>query len=129
MDTKMHHRVTQIYAYPQLSQKQIASFAAALVCVINSCIDALDILAGDPDLELNRDEADGNNAEDDFGDRGDNGVSGPGCPISDGDSAVDDGPCDEPYMDLKPDTAGLIPIYGPDQTKLPINLYGEVTVR
>jgi hypothetical protein len=29
---------------------------------------------------------------------------GAGCPISDPDAAVDDGPCDEPFQDLEPET-------------------------
>ncbi len=79
----MHDRVTQIYARPQLSPRQVASFIAALGCVVNSCIEALDLLAGDPDLELNGDEADGTGGEDDFCDHANH--HGPGCPIADSD--------------------------------------------
>ena len=60
----------------------------------------LDLMDGDPDVELNGDKADGNTSEDDFMDHG---GSGPGCPIADTDAAVDDSACDEPTLDLEPE--------------------------
>lgn len=54
--------------------------------LVESAIDRLDRADGDPDVELNGDEAHGTSGEDDFIDRGQGFVgpcSGPGCPVSD----------------------------------------------
>ena len=56
-------------------------------------IDLLDVFDGEPDVELNGDEADNTNAEDEMLIDGSVG-SGPGCIISDPDMAVDDIACD-----------------------------------
>ncbi len=107
---------------PQLPQRELGAALDALISLY-------DAAGGDPDLEADGDELTGKGAEDDFLDQRGGWSGGPGCPISDGVSAVDDGPCDEPSMDLEPGTARLIPLSGVDQTKLPIKLYGEGTVR
>lgn len=59
---------------------------------LSATIDLLDIIDGDPDLEPNGDELDGNASEDDWMHHGHH---GPGCPISDPDCSVDDTPCDD----------------------------------
>ncbi len=64
-----------------------------LADLITAAIDILDQTDGDPDLEPNGDELDGNPAEDDFWPHS-VAMSGPGCPIADPDLAADDGPCD-----------------------------------
>jgi hypothetical protein len=57
-------------------------------------IETLDALH-DPDVEANGDELDGSGSpEEDFGHHWDGIGSGPGCPLSDPDYAVDDLPCD-----------------------------------
>ena len=76
---------------------------AAWVIITSVCeqlVETLDVVAGDPDLEPNGDEQDGNRAEDDFCYHGGN---GPGCPIADPDAAVDDSYCDDVGMDLEPE--------------------------
>jgi hypothetical protein len=50
--------------------------------LIASMIETLDQSDGDPDIELNGDDLDGNNAEDDFWDHCGR-YGEPGCPISD----------------------------------------------
>ncbi|WP_324808741.1 hypothetical protein SH584_04040 [Sphingomonas sp. LY29] len=86
----MHDRVTQIYVKPQLSPAQVAAFASALGVVVNSCIEALDILAGDADFEANGDELDFNRAEDDHGDFAEY-ADGPGCEYGDPGGCEHDG--------------------------------------
>lgn len=71
---------------------------AALVSFISVAIDLLDVVDGDPDVEANGDELDGNRAEDEFVRHAGN---GPGCPLSDPDMAVDDDRCDEPFQDME----------------------------
>lgn len=58
---------------------------------IEVAIGLLDVIDGDPDLELIGDETDHNGAEDDFIDHACNSgcYAGPGCPISDDDSEHD----------------------------------------
>lgn len=62
------------------------------------CIERLDEIDGDPDLEVNGDELDGTASEDDplFRDEDHTRAQGygAGCPIADPDCAVDDMPCD-----------------------------------
>ena len=58
-----------------------------------SLIERLDLIDGDPDIELNGDETDHDRAEDCFT-IGKNDGSGPGCIIADPDCAVDDTGCD-----------------------------------
>ncbi len=66
----------------------------ALDRLVERAIDHLDAQDGDSDVELNGDELDGTGGEDDFdecsGANMGGGWSGPGCPISDPDVAVDD---------------------------------------
>lgn len=74
---------------------------AAWVILADVCeqlVETLDVVAGDPDLEPNGDELDGDGGEDDFMQHA---ANGPGCPIADPDAAVDDSCCDEPTMDLE----------------------------
>jgi hypothetical protein len=67
-------------------------------------IGLLDVLDGDPDEEANGDELDGTCAEDEAGaELCVRSESGPGCLLSDDDSAVDDRNCDDINMDLEPD--------------------------
>lgn len=61
---------------------------------IEVLVDVLDLLGGDPDLDLNGDEQDTGNAEDELTAGAWAYSEAPGCPISDPDSAVDDRPCD-----------------------------------
>lgn len=90
----MHQRVTQTYARPQMSPDQLAAFAEALGALVNRAIDVLDVIASDPDEEMNGDELDGTCAEDEAGAGGYARLAerGPGCGISDPDccSARDD---------------------------------------
>lgn len=75
-------------ALPRLTRHELES-------VVELLIDRLDTVDGDPDVEANGDELDGNGSEDD-------GclhslpihLHGPGCPISDPDLACDDSPID-----------------------------------
>ncbi len=71
---------------------------------ITVAIGLLDVLDGNADDETNGDELDGNGSEDDFMFHG---HSGPGCPIADPDAAVDDSPCNEPFMDLEPEDGAV----------------------
>ena len=64
----------------------------SLAMAIETLIAVLDAIDGDPGIELNGDEQDGNSSEDDWMHHG---HRGPGCPISDPDSAVDDTYCDD----------------------------------
>lgn len=78
--TRQHRFLVQGY----VDREQIAAAAAALV-------DLLDDIDGDPDVELNGDEADGTGSEDDFIDHlAPYSMRGPGCPIADPDTCVDD---------------------------------------
>lgn len=63
--------------------------SAELGAAIETLIERLDAAAGDPDLEANGDEIDGNGSEDDFISYATN---GPGCPVADSDccAAYDD---------------------------------------
>ncbi len=81
----------------QFDRPQLAGF-------IEVAIGLLDGADGDPDVELNGDETDGNASEDDFMYHG---GSGPGCLIADPDAAVDDSACDEPTMDLEPEDGAV----------------------
>ena len=86
--------VTRVLA--SFDRQQLEGFVAV-------ALDLMDLDDGDPDLEVNGDELDGTNAEDEVGNNHFNYGLGPGCPISDPDSAVDDRPCDDPYQDLEPE--------------------------
>lgn len=92
----------------RFEREQLAGFIAV-------ALDLIDTLDGDPDLELNGDEADGSLGEDDFSPQGCGAEPGPGCPLSDPDYAVDDKPCDEPWQDLEaeqmPGDVPTVPCY------------------
>ena len=75
----------------QFTQEQAAAFAATLGAMVNAGLELLDVVGGDPDAEPNGDEGDGPRGEDDFCEHF---AGGPGCPLSDPDTAVDDQPCD-----------------------------------
>ncbi|MDF8335864.1 hypothetical protein [Novosphingobium cyanobacteriorum] len=92
---------------------------------LSVAIDLLDAMDPDPDVELNGDEFDHNNGEDEEYGGGSNRPlpwGGPGCPISDPDSAIDDRECDDVDQDLEPEEV-VVPAYGLDQTTgaLPID--------
>ena len=76
-------------------------------------IELLDLADGDPDVEPNGDELDGNLGEDDFHHQNAGWLGEPGCPVSDpGGDPLDDGE----------DDAGIVrPLYGVDQSLGPIN--------
>lgn len=76
-------------------------------------VSLLDALDPDPDLELNGDELDGNRAEDEAGHYF--GGEGPGCPLCDDDTAVDDNGCDDINDDREPEEP-FHPSYGIDQS-------------
>ncbi len=79
-------------------------------------LDLLDLLDGDDDVELNGDEADRSGAEDDFCEHATPlHLTGPGCPLSDPDMAVDDKGCDD-INDDREHEEPLVPHYGIDQT-------------
>lgn len=85
---------------------------------LSVAIDLLDAMDPDPDVELNGDEFDHDNGEDE----GHGGCAnrplpwgGPGCPISDPDSAIDDRECDDVDQDLEPEEV-VVAAYGIDQT-------------
>ena len=96
----------------------------ALASFITVAIELLDVVDGDPDEEDNGDEQDGNGSEDDFMYHN---ANGPGCPIADPDTAVDDAPRDEPFQDLEPDEGVLAPRYGIDQRQM-LTRYGSTGV-
>lgn len=75
---------------PAAVSRVLASFTRAeLEGFVEVAIGLMDLADGNPDLEPNDDELDGSMGEDDFCDH--NLVfAGPGCPISDPDTAVDD---------------------------------------
>jgi len=75
---------------------------------IQAAIDALDLIDGDPDLEPDGDELDGNLSEDDFMRHGEPSKGEPGCPVSDPGGI-------EPLSRLRA-------VYGDDQTAGPINI-------
>lgn len=88
---------------------------------IASAIDLLDRSDGDSDLELNGDESDFAGAEDEeqaacAGHGRPFPWTGPGCPISDPDRAIDDDACDDINMDLEPEER-VVPDYGINQTQ------------
>ncbi len=62
--------------------------AAAISQAIDALIDRLDALGGDPDMEANGDELDGNSSEDEFMQH--SYWSGPGCPVSDPDYGAEE---------------------------------------
>ena len=101
------------YLMSQHSRADLASF-------ITVAIDLLDAAEPDPDLE--DDDPAGQCSEDEISCAGQNGRppkgDGPGCEISDPDSAVDDNPCDGDE-DLEPDEA-VTADYGIDQTTGPL---------
>lgn len=66
---------------------------AAIETAIETMVAVLNILDGDPDIELNGDELDEINAEDAFMSHSSTDL-GAGCPIADPDLAVDDHGCD-----------------------------------
>lgn len=82
---------------------------------IEALIAILDEADGDLDIEPDGDELDGNNAEDDFRPHSLL-MHGPGCPISDPDLAIDDGPCDDIDQDREPEEE-LTPDWPIDQTE------------
>lgn len=83
---------------------------------ITVLIDVLDLLGGDPDVELNGDELDGSGAEDDFCNHNTPlSLQGPGCLVADPDMAVDDQGCDDIYDDHEEENH-ICPHYGIDQT-------------
>lgn len=81
----------------RFDRQQLAGF----IDVALDLLDLLDLADGDPDVEPNGDELDGQPAEDEFMDHGHG--DGPGCSVADPDLAVDDGPCDEPDQDREPE--------------------------
>ncbi|NIJ07608.1 hypothetical protein FHS31_001204 [Sphingomonas vulcanisoli] len=85
-------------------------------------IDRLDHLNGDPDLELNGDELDGNNEEDVFGLKvPKSGVwVHPGCPFADPDIGQDDNG-EAVNEDGEAEVAWLMPDYGQSQDSEPFN--------
>jgi len=91
----------------------------ALEGFISVAIDLLDLADGDADLEESGDEQDGIGAEDEPCAAFELMGNGPGCLISDDDSAVDDRACDDINQDQEPEE-GVAPAYGFDQTKGPI---------
>lgn len=99
-------------ALPRLSRHELES-------VVELMIERLDAIDGDPDLEPNGDELDGNCSEDD--DCPHNvpiHLHGPGCPISDPDLACDDSAidaADEGGLEVDEAEGQPKPLYGIDQ--------------
>lgn len=95
-------RNTASFRYAELPPKE------ALASAVETLIAILDVLDGDPDIELNGDELDHNEGEDEFINHR---CSGPGCPVSDpgGGNVEDEG---------QQGAGEVMPIYGIDQTKL-----------
>ncbi|WP_208632313.1 hypothetical protein [Rhizorhabdus wittichii] len=87
--------------------------------LIEQAIEALDLLDGDLDVELNGDEVDGINSEDDFWPHS-NRQDTPGCPVSDPDLGADD-EGEETNEDGEPELYVIWPEYGDDQSSGPIN--------
>ena len=76
-------------AIPKLTRNDLEALTERL-------IDYLDEQDGNADVELNGDERDGSLGEDDFCPQN-NRYGAAGCPVSDPDMAVDDGPCDDDF--------------------------------
>ena len=85
---------------------------------VAAAIDLLDFLDGNPDEEPTGDELDGNGAEDDFCSHN-LPMPGPGCPLADPDTGIEDEPHDGIAEDLEEEEPD-IPAYGCDQTKGPL---------
>jgi hypothetical protein len=91
-----------------------------LAAITEALIAVQDVQDGDPDIEAAGDEEDGSLAEDEVCARFGAITDGPGCMASDPDLAVDDGGCDDINDDREYEER-LIPNYGIDQTKEPVN--------
>lgn len=99
----------------------------AVEAAIEFLINLLDAQDGDPDTEANGDEEDGDFAEDEAAALFARMISaGPGCNIADGDSAIDDGPCDgaDSGDDEEDFHEAPAPVYGLDQTTMLPQPYG-----
>jgi hypothetical protein len=91
--------------------------ATEIADTIELLVDMLDLIDGDPDVEPNGDENDGTGGEDEFCNHNvPTTLQGPGCPISDFDVAIDDGPCDDENDDREHEEVAH-PRYGVDQRK------------
>ena len=92
--------MASLYSEPAMVLPPVLRFAlgvpaaprSAVEAIIERMIEALDMVDEADGHELDGDEQDGSYGEDDFVIHADD---GPGCPVSDPDSAVDDRPCDE----------------------------------
>lgn len=115
-----HQNIAPAEAAPFIIIHDNRESLAAAIEVLIARMDALD---GDPDLELNGDERDGCHcAEDEFQWHS---HDGPGCPLADPDRGADD---DGEAVNEDGDTDGrVVPLYGVDQTRGPIN--GETATR
>lgn len=102
-------------ALPALTAMLSRYDRAALEDIVSAAIEVMDLMDGDADLEPNGDELDGSMGEDDFCNHNAY-MAGSGCPISDPDLAVDDGPCDDVDQDREEETH-LFPSYGVDQSQ------------
>lgn len=98
-------------AVPKLTRHELEALTERLLV-------ALDQLEGDPDLEPNGDELDGDAAEDDFMDHSYRFRTEPGCPIADPDCAVDDQPCDEDFDQEHDYRQATRVIHGDDQRRV-----------
>ena len=114
--------------YPVITRSDLTGAAAllanldrsAIASAVEALVNLLDVLDGDPDAEANGDELDGNGAEDDFCDHNTPlSLEGPGCPIADPDTAIDDNGCDGD-TDREPEDGGLWPQYAEDQSAGPL---------
>ncbi len=90
-------------------------FRMQIEALVESLIDVLDAIDRADGFELDGDEFDGSGAEDDFCVHNTGAIAGPGCPIADPDTAVDDEACDDSNDDREEESF-LIPVYGTDQS-------------
>ena len=115
-----------LWFVPQ-SPDQPRAFRAQIEALVESLIDILDRIDEVDGFEMNGDELDSSLAEDDYHPSAP-AFAGPGCPLADPDTAVDDEGCDEPYQDCEEEESYLVPVYAGDQSLDPKCLSELATV-
>jgi hypothetical protein len=105
-------RLNPAHPFAGFDRRTLASAVEVLVAVI-------DTMDGDPDLEPDGDEQDGNFAEDEDCAAFATMARGPGCIEADPDDAVDDKGCDD-INDDREEESSAWPAYGIDQSAGPL---------
>lgn len=115
------HQQIAVPSMPAVARVLAGFEREQLAAFVEVAIGLIDLADGDPDLELNGDEQDHNNAEDDFREHAAGAFPTPGCPVADPDLAADDMPCDDLDDDREPEEP-LMPRYGVDQANGPFKV-------